>query len=538
MTQSLTIALAQVNPTVGNIAHNAALIKRIAQATVADVVVFPELTLSGYPPEDLVLLPSFLDTIMTTLTQLAQQLVSAPAVLVGTPWRQDGKVYNAVALLQGGQVRGVIAKHALPNYGVFDEARVFTAGDYGQPVTVKGIKLGILICEDTWYAAGAKALLERGAEILISVNASPYEVNKATQRVDIAASRSRETSLPLIYLNMIGGQDELVFDGRSFVLNANGQPVGSLPPWRENVTVTQWRKAGNSWVCQALPASPALGMDADVYAALVMGLRDYVQKNRFKGVVLGLSGGIDSALCAAIAMDALGKDNVMAVMMPSPYTSQMSLDDAKAIAQYLGIRLDTVPIAHAMEHFASTLAAPFRSQPAGVTAENLQSRLRGMTLMAYSNHFGHMVLSTGNKSEMAVGYATLYGDMCGGFAVLKDVYKTLVFRLARWRNTQGMVMPERVITRPPSAELRPDQKDEDSLPPYATLDGILFRLIEQQKSVAEVARDGFDTGVVQRVAQMLTAAEYKRRQAPPGVKITARAFGRERRMPITSGWMV
>lgn len=553
MTDTLQIALAQVNPKVGDVAGNAALIKaaRAGAAKLgADFVVFPELVLSGYPPEDLVYRSAFLDAVDAALKDLAAVTADGgPAMLVGAPWRdpktQDRAARNAVLLLDGGKIASYRFKHHLPNYGVFDEYRVFAAGDVPGPMVFKGVRLGVMICEDMWFEDVAETLHESGAELLIVPNGSPFEVDKGDARLNHAVARITETGLPLIYVNQVGGQDDLIFDGGSFVLNADRSLAVQAGSWASEVRLTAWTREGQGWRCAAEAPPPALDRCENIYQALVLGLRDYVGKNRFPGVVLGLSGGIDSALAAAIAADALGPDKVHCVMMPSPYTSRDSLEDAAEVARLLGVKLDTIDIGPAMNTFDGMLAPLFEGTNADITEENLQSRARGLTLMAISNKFGKMVLSTGNKSEMSTGYATLYGDMCGGYAVLKDVYKTTVFAVSRWRNGHrpagalgpaGAVMPERVITKPPTAELKHNQTDQDTLPPYEVLDGILKGLIEDQAGIAAVAARGYDEATVRRVYKMLTRAEYKRRQAAPGVKITHLAFGRDYRYPITNGF--
>jgi NAD+ synthase len=469
-------------------------------------------------------------------------------MLVGAPWREGERPYNAALLLEGGHVAAQRYKQDLPNYGVFDDKRVFAAGKPQGPVVFRGIRLGIMICEDMWTPDVAETLAESGAEILIVPNGSPFEVDKLDRRVQLAVARVVETGLPLIYVNQVGGQDEIVYDGGSFAIGADRRLAFQAAAFREQVATVVLTRGDDGTADfvrgtpVAAPPHPPLGA---VYAALVVGLGDYVRKNRFPGVILGLSGGIDSALTAAIAVDALGPDRVRAVMMPSPYTSRESLEDAADVARRLGIVCDTVSIEPAMRAFAGMLAPAFAGRAADITEENIQSRARGLTLMAMSNKFGHMVVSTGNKSEMSVGYATLYGDMCGGYAVLKDVYKTTVFALCRWRNANrlegwlgpaGGVMPDRVITKPPTAELKPDQTDEASLGPYAKLDDILDCLVEKEMGVAEIVARGHDEAYVRRVWRMLDLAEYKRRQAAPGVKISQRAFGRDRRYPITNGF--
>ncbi len=550
MSEDFALTLAQINPVVGDVAGNVARIlaaRTVAARDGAHLAVFPELTVSGYPPEDLVLKAAFLDAVEAGVADLAEVTGDGgPALLVGAPWRVDGRCYNAALLLEGGRVAATTLKHHLPNYGVFDEVRVFAPGPLPATVAFRGLRLGVMVCEDMWHADVARALADDGAELLIVPNGSPFELDKAGVRLGHAAARVSESGLPLVYVNQVGGQDELVFDGASFVLDVRGRRVLGLPAWDEASVTMTWRRDGRGLVPQAIDdRQSGAAREEDIYRALVTGLGDYVAKNRFPGVVLGLSGGIDSALAAAIAVDALGAERVWCVMMPSPYTSAESLEDAKAVAEMLGCRYDILGIEPAMAAFDAMLAPVAGGRAPGVTEENIQSRARGLTLMALSNAFGPMVLSTGNKSEMSVGYATLYGDMCGGFAVLKDVYKTTVFALSRWRNRtrppggrgpDGPVMPERVIVKPPSAELRPDQTDQDSLPPYEVLDGILACLIEGEVSVAGTVARGWDETVVRQVWRMLDRAEYKRRQAPPGVKITSRSFGRERRYPITNGF--
>ena len=548
MSDSLSIAFAQINPVVGDIAGNVARIRAARARAAADgaqLVVFPELVVAGYPPEDLVLKTAFLDAIEAAVEDLATDTTDGgPALLVGAPWRVAGKLHNAALVLDHGRIAASRLKHHLPNYGVFDEARVFVPGPVPGPIQFRGVRLGVMVCEDMWYADVAETLAECGAEILVVPNGSPFEMDKGGVRLERARARVAETGLPLIYVNQLGGQDELVFDGSSFALDRHGKVIVGLPAWAEQVLTTHWRKEKDGWTAQG-PVAPQREDDEDLYQAMVLGLRDYVGKNGFPGVVLGLSGGIDSALAAAVAADALGPDKVWCVMMPSPYTSPESLEDAAMVAQLLGCRLDTITIGPAMEAFDHMLAPHFAGTNAGITEENLQSRSRGLTLMALSNKFGPMVLSTGNKSEMSTGYATLYGDMCGGYAVLKDVYKTAVFSVCRWRNAhvpvgalgpQGPVMPERVITKPPSAELKPDQTDQDTLPPYDVLDGILACLIEGEASVEATVAKGYDEALVRRIWRMLDRAEYKRRQAPPGVKISSRSFGKDRRYPITNGF--
>jgi NAD+ synthase len=540
MTDTLTIALAQLNPTVGDVEGNATLIRGAlarARQAGADLVATSELVITGYPPEDLVLRRAFIAAVEDAVNALAAETADGgPAVLIGAPWRVDDKVHNAALLLDGGKVAAVRLKHDLPNYGVFDEKRVFAAGPMPGPVNFRGVRLGFPVCEDIWTPDVVECLEESGAELLIVINGSPFEHDKPDTRLNLAIARVEESGLPLIYVNQIGGQDELVFDGASFALNSDFSLAAQAKSWEPDFVVTTWSRNGEAWRCDDGAKSSPPERLASIYGALVVGLRDYVGKNGFPGVIIGLSGGIDSAITAAVAADAIGPDKVRCVMMPSPYTSTESLEDAAAVAKLLGVRLDSISIGPAMEAFDKMLRPSFGNLPPDITEENIQARARGLTLMALSNKTGWMVLSTGNKSEMSAGYATLYGDMCGGYSVLKDVYKTTVFALSRWRNARSPVMPERVITKPPTAELRPNQKDEDSLPPYPTLDAILERLNERDMGVTEVAAEGFDPELVARVWRMLQNAEYKRRQAPPGVKISSRSFGRDRRYPITNAF--
>ena len=549
MTDRLRIALAQINPHEGALDRNADRIRAAraeAAALGADLVVTPEFSIAGYPPEDLVLKPSFVEACMLRIEALALETADGgPGLVVGGPWRDGDRLHNALFVLEGGRIIARRAKHELPNYGVFDDKRVFMAGPAPGPVAFRGVRLGLMICEDWWFPGVSETLQESGAEMLISINGSPFEAEKQDTRVQLAVARVVETGLPFVFLNQVCGQDELVFEGASFVLNADRSLAAQLPMFEEQVTITDWSRGASGWVCAAQPIPPAMSRMEQIYRAMMLGLRDYVNKNGFPGVVLGLSGGIDSALSAAVAADALGPDRVRAVMMPSPYTSAESLDDADACARLLGIRYESVPIGTAMDAFAGMLAPAFGNRPPDTTEENLQSRIRGVTLMAMSNKFGDMLLTTGNKSEMSTGYATLYGDMCGGYSVLKDVWKMTVFALSRWRNgtkpvgalgPAGLVMPDRVITKPPSAELKPDQKDQDTLPPYEILDAILEGLVEREMSVDALVAAGHDRATILRIWRMLDRAEYKRRQAPPGVKITPRAFGRDRRYPLTNGF--
>jgi len=542
----MKIALAQLNPTVGDLDGNVRKLiaaRDEARAMGANLMVLPELYITGYPPEDLVLKPAFQHAARERTERLAGELGEGPAVLVGTIWPDQGRVYNAVALLDAGAVQAVRYKVDLPNYGVFDEKRVFDAGPLPGPVNIRGVRVGVPICEDIWKEEVTECLEECGAELLLVVNGSPFDWKKPDVRLNIAVQRVTETALPLAYLNMVGGQDELVFDGGSFVLNGDHSLAMQMPAWREAIQVTDWERTGDGWHC--LPAELALlpEGDAAAYHACVLGLRDYVDKNGFPGVVLGLSGGIDSALVAVMAVDALGADRVHCVMMPYRYTSSESLADAAACARILGVRYDVIPIAAPVEGFTSELAALFAGTEPGITEENIQSRVRGTTLMAISNKLGAMVVTTGNKSEMSVGYATLYGDMNGGFNPVKDLYKMEVYRLARWRNGNvplegrgpaGTVIPERILVKAPSAELRANQTDQDSLPPYEVLDDILVSLVEHEMSIAEIVARGHAIDVVRKVERLLYISEYKRRQAAPGVKVSARNFGRDRRYPITN----
>jgi NAD+ synthase len=555
VTAELTIAIAQINPTVGDIPGNLARIRAAradAAAAGADLAVCSELVVVGYPPEDLVLKQAFQEEARRAVEELARDTAEGgPALIVGVPWVDRGKLYNAMLLLHGGRIATARYKHDLPNYGVFDEKRVFAPGPVPGPMAFplpggEQLRIGGMVCEDMWTGDVAEGLEESGAEILIVPNGSPFEHDKQDVRLNLAVARITETGLPLIYCNQVGGQDELVFDGASFVLNADCRLAAQAKGFEEDLLLTRWRRGGDDvWVCVEGRIEPAVeGLEA-IYRAMCLGLGDYVDKNRFPGVVLGLSGGIDSALSAAVAVDALGPERVHAVMMPSRYTSEVSIEDAEAVAAALGIRLDSIPIEPGVEAFAAMLDPVFAGRSPDITEENIQARIRGVILMALSNKLGPMVLTTGNKSEMSVGYATLYGDMCGGYSVLKDVYKTTVFALSRWRNQHvpagargpaGTVIPERVITRPPSAELRANQTDQDSLPPYDELDAILQGLVEQDLSARELVAAGHDPAVVRRVSNLLDLAEYKRRQAPPGVKITRKAFGRDRRYPITNAF--
>ena len=547
MTDRLIIALAQLNASVGDLAGNAdAILKARDAASGADLLVTPELSIVGYPPEDLVLKPALVAAARVQVERLAAATADGgPALLVGAPWAEDGALYNAMLLLDGGRITGITRKHDLPNFGTFDEKRLFTAGPLPGPLTLRGVRIGVPVCEDMWTRDVCECLAETGAELLIVPNGSPFEVGKDDRRLNLAVTRVVETGLPLVYLNRVGGQDELVFDGASFVLNADRTLAHQLPDWDETIRLTEWTRGPSGWTCTPGAITRQDDDPADVYHAMLVGLRDYVNRNRFPGVVLGLSGGIDSALSAAVAVDALGADRVWCVMMPSPFTSQDSLDDAAQCAAMLGCRLDTVRIEPAMTAFDAMLGPLFDGRARDIAEENIQSRIRGLTLMGLSNKFGPMLLTTGNKSEMSVGYATIYGDMAGGYSVLKDLYKTTVFRVSEWRNANrprlglgrdGPVMPVRVITKPPTAELRDNQTDQDSLPPYDLLDRILYGLVEQERSASGLVAEGLDAAIVARIERLLYIAEYKRRQAPPGVKIGRRNFGRDRRYPISNAF--
>ena len=544
MTERLTIAFAQLNQRVGDLDGNAsAMLEWRAKAAGADLVIFPELQMTGYPPEDLVLKPEF----VRRCEEAAERLVAAtaepgPAMLIGTLIADGGEVYNAMILADGGQEVGRTLKHELPNYGTFDEKRVFASGPLPEPIEWRGLKLGVPICEDIWQDRVCAHLVEAGAELLLVPNGSPFEIDKDEARQQLVRRRVVSTGRALAYLNRVGGQDELAFDGSSFIVNADGERVVQMCDWEESLLLTEWEKGvSGRWGCTTREECELDDFPQGIYHAMMIGLRDYVQRNGFPGVILGLSGGIDSALSAAVAVDALGADRVWGVMLPSKYTSDESLEDARENARMLGCRHDVISIAPAVDGLHEMLP-----DLAGVAAENIQARVRMVTLMALSNAGGQMLLTTGNKSEMSVGYATLYGDMAGGYSVLKDAYKTTVFALSRWRNANkpkgalgpdGSVMPQRIIDKPPSAELKPNQKDEDSLPPYGLLDRILEALVEQELSVRQGAEaTGAEHELVASIEKMLLRAEYKRRQAPPGVKLGRRNFGRDRRYPITNAF--
>jgi NAD+ synthase (glutamine-hydrolysing) len=541
MPATLRIALAQLNLFVGDVAGNTQrLIETSAEARdrlAADLVLFPELSLSGYPPEDLLFHKGLRRQVTVALDRVRSE-TSGITVVAGFPDYADEGIYNAAAVLRDGVMLASYRKQELPNYRVFDEKRYFKHGRDTCIVEIKGIRVAVLICEDVWEPNPARAAKEHGAQLIVVINGSPYSLGYQQRREDVVRARVKDTGLPVVYVNLLGGQDELVFDGGSFVMNAEGEVVQREAPYVEGLFPVDVDLIDGRVVPRPAHVEPPLSEEGSVYNALVLAVRDYVTKHRFPGIVLGLSGGIDSALTLAIAVDALGADRVHAVMMPSRYTAQMSLDDAAAEARSLNVRYDVISIEGMFAAALDSLQEVFAGSTPDTTEENIQARCRGLLLMAISNKTGRMVLTTGNKSEMAVGYATLYGDMAGGFAPIKDCSKMLVYRLAKYRNSIGAVIPERVIERPPSAELRPDQKDSDSLPPYEVLDAILELFIEDDLSVDEITARGFDRATVGRVLEMVKRNEYKRRQAPPGVRISDRAFGRDWRYPITSGYRV
>ncbi len=548
MTRQFRLAMAQLNPTVGAIAANADAARAAwakARDTGADLVAFPEMFLLGYQPQDLVLKPAVVAACASALDRLAADCADGPAIGIGLPHAQDGRLYNAWAVLSGGRVQARVLKHHLPNKTVFDEVRLFTPGPVTGPVAIAGVRVGIPVCEDAWHPDVCETLMETGAQILVVPNGSPYYRNKQDVRVNLMVARVVETGLPLAYVNMMGGQDDQVFDGGSFVLNPGGALAVQMPVFDEGVGLVEFEETLDGW--RALPGERATLPDeweAD-YRAMVTGLGDYMRKSGITRAILGLSGGIDSALVATIAADALGPDNVTGVMLPSEFTSQHSLDDAASVAAALGIRLDTVGIEGARAAVAGALSHIWGDAPEGLAEENIQSRLRGLMLMALSNRHGAMLLTTGNKSEVAVGYATIYGDMAGGYNPVKDLYKTRLFQTCRWRNANhrpwmmgppGTVIPPRVIDKPPTAELRANQKDEDSLPPYAVLDAVLELLVEGDASVADVVAAGFDRATVKRVEGLLYGAEWKRFQSAPGPRLTRKAFWLDRRYPMVNRW--
>ena len=547
MTQTLKIASAQLNPHVGALASNMEKARAAydrAKSDGADILVLPEQFVIGYPAEDLVLKPAAVADCKAHAEEFATLTKAGPAVVFNLPWLEDGKLYNAALFMRDGKITDVRLKHHLPNYGPFDEARIFTKGPLPEPIEFKGVTIGLPICEDLWQPGVASHLANKGAEILISPNGSPWRRTALSERTSALGDKVHNEGLPLIYVNQIGGQDELVFDGSSFSMAADGTIVQALKSFVEDYDIATWEKGANGWVCTEAKVEKQLtGHEAD-WRAMCLGLGDYVNKNRFKQIVLGLSGGVDSAAVAAIAADALGPDRVWCVMMPSRYTAGESLGDAEDCANRIGCRYDVIAIKPAFDAFKEMLAPMFKDLPFDTTEENMQSRTRALTLMAISNKFGPMVVTTGNKSEMAVGYATLYGDMCGGYNPVKDIYKTELFALCKWRNKNNpedllggdYPIPDNIITKPPSAELRDDQKDSDSLPEYDVLDDILFGLIEEELAVEDIIARGHTPENVKRIQHLLYIAEYKRRQAPPGVKIGNKNFGKDRRYPITNGY--
>lgn len=528
----MKIAIAQINCTVGDISGNSVKILRYveqAKQAGASLLITPELALSGYPPEDLLLRDDFNEVCSRALKELARK-VRGISLLIGHPSMEDDLCYNAASLIENGEIKSTYHKHILPNYSVFDEVRYFTPGYDPMVIDHEGVRFGVLICADVWESAPAIKARDAGAQMLLALNASPFHIDKQTQRYEVVRARVKDTGLAMVYVNLVGGQDELVFDGASFVFDAAGKLTQQLAEYEEALGIVEVQDANS----QSADIIPNMSLEPSVYTALCLGLKDYVQKNGFPGVVLGLSGGVDSALTLAIAVDALGANAVRVVMMPSEFTADMSVQDAQEMASALGVKYSEMPIKALYEHFRETLAPDFSGLPFDATEENLQARIRGMLLMALSNKFGSIVLTTGNKSEMAVGYSTLYGDMAGGFSLLKDVPKTLVYKLANYRNSISPVIPQRIITRPPSAELRPDQTDQDSLPPYDVLDAIMEAYVEHDCSRQEIIGMGYREQDVNRVLNLIDRNEYKRRQAPVGVRITHRGFGRDRRYPITS----
>ena len=545
---SVSVALAQLNPHLGDVSANCQKLLQMrerAAAKGADIILTPEMFLAGYPADDLVLRADFMDRIEAAISRLAKATADGgPAIIVGAPCRDKDVLYNSAFILDGGKIVARRDKVNLPNYGVFDDKRHFTPGQLQGPVLLRGMRLGIAVCEDIWFPDLCEMLGETGAEIILSLNASPFENAKTDMRMMHAVSRMTETGLPFVYVNMVGGQDELVFDGSSFALNLGGKIASQMPSFSEGLSLLEVRLQSGTCHLTGQISRPAAA-EEDVWRALTLGVRDYVEKNGFPGVILGLSGGVDSAIVAVLAVDALGPERVRVVMMPSDYTADISLADAEELADNLGLTLETIALRAGMDAFDSMLEASLEGTEMDLTEENIQSRLRGMILMALSNKFGNMVLATGNKSEYAAGYSTLYGDMCGGFAPIKDVWKTEIFKLCEWRNTalprgvlgpDGEVIPRRIITRPPSAELRPDQQDTDSLPPYDILDAILIALTEEMADTDTIVSRGYERETVERVSAMLFRTEYKRFQAAPGPKVTPRAFGRDRRLPLTSGF--
>lgn len=536
---ALNISIAQLNFLVGDVEGNT---QQIIDAAVqardkhsSDIVVFTELSITGYPLEDLLFRPSLLTRVQDAVNKIKNDVKNI-FLLIGAPTKEGEKLFNSALLINNGEVIAVYHKHQLPNYEVFDEKRYFIQGKDACVVKIKNVQVGITICEDIWCPQPIKKSKEAGAELVINLNASPYQFNKTQQRLDVLRQRIEEQKIPIVYANQIGGQDELVFDGESLCINKNGAICLQAPAFETGIFDVEYSKKDRD-LAKSSCMHTQHSKYASIYKALVLGVKDYVEKNQFKSVVLGLSGGIDSALTLAIAVDALGSNNVHAVMMPFRYTSDISIEDSRQLAQLLDVKLDEIPIENSFNALTNSLEPLFDGMATDVTEENIQSRIRGVVLMAISNKIGSMLLTTGNKSEMSVGYATLYGDMAGGFAPLKDVSKTLVYELANYRNTIKHAIPERVITRAPSAELAPDQVDQDSLPAYEILDSILEKFVEQDYTIEEIVAEGFNEEVVRRVVRMVLRNEYKRRQAPPGVKITSRAYGKDRRYPITSGFL-
>jgi len=535
------VGIAQINACVGDLAGNAARVLQAAQQAAgqgADVLVTPELVLTGYPPEDLLLRPRFIEAQQAVFERLCQDLAGLAGlhVVIGHVLARQDRLYNAASVVCEGRVLGSYCKRELPNYSVFDEQRYFSAHGEAFGFTVKGVRFGVNICEDIWFERAPRAAAADGAQVLLVPNASPYNTGKQEERLSVARRSVQDTGCALIYANLVGGQDELVFDGASFALDGQGRMSARLPDFTEGVNVLEVDARGTVRPVTEQAAVQPYGMEEQVWNALVLGVRDYLGKNGFPGAIIGLSGGIDSAVVLAVAVDAVGADNVRAVMMPSRYTADISLTDAADMARRLGVQYDVIAIGEVVDRFEEALAPQFAGLPVDATEENIQARARGTLLMALSNKTGRLVLTTGNKSEMTTGYCTLYGDMAGGFAVIKDVPKTLVYRLANWRNRRQPIIPERIITRPPSAELRPDQTDQDSLPPYDILDGIIERYMEHNASAADIVAAGFPREAVEQVVRLIRINEYKRRQAPPGPRITPRAFGRDWRYPVTNGF--
>lgn len=538
MSDQLRVIMAQLDFLVGDIPGNTSkaveAINQAREAHQADIIVFPELTLTGYPPEDLLLRPSLQNRIERAVDAI-KLAANGIAVVIGYPWKEGGDLYNTAAFIADGQVQALYRKQSLPNYQVFDEKRYFEAGTAPTVVEYNNVRIGLTVCEDIWQETPLQQLADERVELILNLNASPFHKNKLGQRKELLCRQASDHKIPIVYVNLMGGQDELVFDGGSMVIDADGQCVVNAPEYEAGLYSVDF---DCETTCKPIPQTlhPELSMEARIYSALVLGVRDYVNKNGFKSVVLGLSGGIDSALTLAIAVDAIGKERAHAVMMPFKYTSNMSIEDAEEEAKALGVKYDVYSIEPMYDAFMKTLSEPFSGLAPDTTEENLQARCRGVLLMSLSNKFGSLVLTTGNKSEIAVGYSTLYGDMAGGFDVLKDVPKTLVYQLSRYRNTISQVIPERVIVRPPSAELAPDQTDQDSLPSYDELDHILYLYVECDYSAHDIVAEGYESSVVERVIRLVDVNEYKRRQAPIGVRITERGFGKDRRYPITSGW--